>query len=142
MDRRVCLLWSVIAGGALLSKVQGAYIILPASALLLARAVVLGLRQRMGQRATPTPKDLAGTLGLMALGTIAVLFPQLPAEMWHSPQPALTAPNLITLIDRVPVVVTADQDQPDPLVKQALDRDFRRIPSYHEVRVFLRLQKN
>jgi len=32
MDRRVCLLWGVVAGGALLTKVQGVYIVLPAAA--------------------------------------------------------------------------------------------------------------
>lgn len=78
--------------------------------------------------------------GLYPIGAL-IACQELPAEMWRSPQPALTAPNLVTLIDQVPVVVTADQDQLDPPVKQSLDRDFQRIPSYHEVRVFLRLKR-
>ncbi len=81
MDRRLCLLWSVLAGGALMSKVQGAYLVLPASALLLVRAAVLCLRQRKGWPEAPRPSDVAKTLGLMALGTLAVLFPHLAGNL-------------------------------------------------------------
>jgi hypothetical protein len=81
MDRGTCVLWGVLAGGALLTKIQGVYIVLPGGLLLLARTGVLALRWRSDPAAAPSPRALSRTLVVMGLASLGVLLPHLAGNL-------------------------------------------------------------
>jgi len=77
LDRGVCALWGALAGGALLTKAQGIYLVAPLAALLALRAVDLLVRRRRGDLDAPPPTAIAKTAALAGALTIAVLLPHL-----------------------------------------------------------------
>ncbi len=77
LDRGTCLLWGVLAGGALMTKAQGIYLVAPLASLLLVRALHLAARRARGDLGVPSPPALAKTTGLAAGVVVAVLLPHL-----------------------------------------------------------------
>ena len=80
LDRGTCLLWGALAGGALLAKAQGIFLVAPVAALLTLRAVQLAARRLLGDVNAPPPAAIAKTAGLAAALIVAVLLPHLGAN--------------------------------------------------------------
>ena len=77
LDRNTCLVWGLLAGGALMAKAQGVYLVAPFAALMCLRAGHLVVRRSRGDRRIPSPAAIATTAGLAAGTALAVMLPHL-----------------------------------------------------------------
>ncbi|HET6280257.1 MAG TPA: hypothetical protein VFH73_04800, partial [Polyangia bacterium] len=84
--RGPCLLWGLLAGGALLSKLQAVYLLGPLAAVIAVRVVILLTRRRRWWNRGDGPAPAGGLL-LMAITATAVLAPHLLLNtLWfHNP---------------------------------------------------------
>jgi hypothetical protein len=81
LERGTCLLWGVLAGGALMTKAQGIYLVAPFAALLIVRAGQLAARGRRDDPGAPTPATLLGTAGGAAGVAALVMLPHLAGNL-------------------------------------------------------------
>jgi hypothetical protein len=79
LDRGTCLLWGILAGGALMTKAQGIYVVAPFAALLALRGLQLAARRRR-ELELPSPAAIAATASLAAAAAFAVLLPHLASN--------------------------------------------------------------
>src|SRR6266496_1596018 len=77
LDRGTCLAWGLLAGGALMAKAQGVYLVAPFAAILCLRAGQLVVRRSRGDRGIPSPAAIAATAGVAAAAALAVMLPHL-----------------------------------------------------------------
>jgi hypothetical protein len=86
-DRRSCVLLGTIAGGAVLTKLQGMYLLMPIAALGVGRAIILLVRRRRGDGAAPSLRAIAIGMGLAAGAVLVVMLPHLAsnAVFFHNP---------------------------------------------------------
>ena len=79
LERGVCILWGVLAGGALLAKAQGVYLVAPFAAALIVRAVQLAIRRARG--GVPRPAVVATTAACALGAALAVMLPHLASNL-------------------------------------------------------------
>jgi hypothetical protein len=77
LDRGTCLAWGLLAGGALMAKAQGVYLVAPFAALICLRAGYLVVRRSRGDRGISSPAAIVTTAGLAAGTALAVMLPHL-----------------------------------------------------------------
>jgi hypothetical protein len=77
LDRGTCLLWGGLAGGALLTKAQGIYLVVPFAMALVGRGFQLAVRGRRGGSGAAPPGVIFKTAALTAGVAFLVLLPHL-----------------------------------------------------------------
>lgn len=74
-DRGSCLLLGALTGGALLTKLQAYYLLLPIALIGGVRALALAIRARRGDPDAPSLREIATGFGLAAAAATVVLLP-------------------------------------------------------------------
>jgi hypothetical protein len=86
-DRGSCLLLGVIGGGALMTKMQATYLLVPIAGLGALRGLYLMWRRRRGDGDAPTPRAILTGCGLAGAALLLVMAPHwgFDAIVFHNP---------------------------------------------------------
>ena len=121
LDRGTCLAWGLLAGGALMAKAQGVYLVAPFAALMCLRAGHLVVRRSRGDRGISSPAAIVTTAGLAAGTALAVMLPHLISNFVFFRNP------VYPLLQNVFTASTPTVDGAATIVKYML-ADWRYLP--------------